>query len=58
MWAFVFTVRHPVFDPPEGKLLVIAPDYTEAVKQMATKCPGIHLVRFEYSYDPDNVATA
>lgn len=58
MKAFVFTVRHPELDPPEGSLEVIAPDFDEAIKQIAEKCPGIHVVRFEFEYDPDTIARA
>lgn len=58
MRTFVFTVRHPSLDPPEGTLEVTAPDSAEAIKQIATHCPGIHIVRLEFEYDPDKVARA
>lgn len=58
MMAFVFTVRHPGLDPPEGTIEVMDENEWDAMKQLAEKLPGIHIVRFEFSYDPKTIATA
>ena len=58
MMAFVFTVRHPGLEPTEGTLEVMEVDEWEAMKKLARDLPGIHIVRFEFAYDPNTIATA
>lgn len=55
---FVFLVSSPLLTPTKGTLEVQAADFEDAVKQIAERCPGIHVIRFEFEYDPDTVARA
>ena len=55
---FVFIVSSPYLHPPEGTLEVLATDFTDAVQQIAERCPGVHIIRFEFEYDPDTIARA
>lgn len=48
--CFLFLVQHPSLHPPRGILGIVAPDFQTAMKPMANRCPGIHIIRLECEY--------
>lgn len=58
MNMFVFLVSSPHLTPTTGTLEVLAVDFADAVTQMAERCPGIHIIEFQFEYDPDTIARA
>lgn len=60
MMTFVFEVRHPSLHPPQGVVVVTAPDFTTAIQWMAKECPGLEVIRLvgEYPAHLEGKATA
>ena len=48
--VFIFEVEHPTLTPPRGTLEIVTTDFITAIKLIAEKTPGIHVIRLVAEY--------